>query len=199
MSNQIIKAANEYAEMAETISISAEEAAFDVAADGYIDDALLRLYYLKALENKLGGLQAQLDEQTDADTFEATMTAEEAINKATDVVFGAVEAYAGDNDKFRKRVEKTTVNTASEDRFNLLCQLYRCEGILRMAYVASRHVPVYGAGHRMLEHLDGIEDYKPEAPEDTVYQDTGIDLYALHEVRKKLLEAIGNTMKNDAL
>ena len=198
MQQTMKRMAEEYKEMAETISLSAEEAAFDIAAQGYIQDALMRLYYLKALEQKLGKLQGELTEQTDKETFAATMEAETVVNAATDVVFGLIEKYAEGNRKFRKAVDKTSADTDSKDKDDLLRQLYRCEGILRMAYRTSRHVPIYSAGNRMLEHLEGLGDYEPEVPEDTVYKDTGVDLYALQEVRKKLIAAIDQVKSTDS-
>ena len=71
----IVDTAKEYKKMAEMLEESANEANHDGVEPGFADDALLRLFYIKSLEQKVEAIQEQLTEETDTDTFDAVYSA----------------------------------------------------------------------------------------------------------------------------
>lgn len=190
MDKRILETANEYKRVAYLVEESAIEDSFDTTVPDYVTGALTRLYYAAALKEKLEKCQDLLSEETDQETANAVIEADDAIESATNKVFEKIEEFAEMDFDFAQRIEKTTVNESSEDEFDLLCQLFKCEGILRMAYRTARVYPVYGNYRSTLEKLDGMQNETPASPEDTILRDTGIDVYALLSVRERLIQKL---------
>lgn len=195
MEQKIIETANKYKDMANMIEESAVEASFDNSVPGYIGDALIRLYYAKSLEQKLDKCQDFLDEDTEEQAFEAVMDADKAIIAAADAAFNMIEDYCGEDKDFSKMIDNISFNAEEERTEQLLYQLYKCEGIMRMAYRTAKRYPIYGGSGTSWEKLQGIDD-TIEEPEDMIMRDTGIDIYKLQEVCQSLVELIGKKTGN---
>lgn len=185
MTSDIINTVGEYKKLALMIESTAQLA--DVEENVTIEDALLRLFYIKSLERKLGNCQEELSEETDEETFKAVLETSEAIERVSDKVFEQIERYAAYERKFEIEIENTTVETDSKDKRSLLNQLYKCEGIIRMAQRAAARYPIYGESSGRWEHLEGIENDGSKSPEQRVYDDLGIDVYELEDIREKLV------------
>jgi len=195
LQEKLIEQAKEYTRVAHMVRDHAEEASHDTELKDYIDGALTRLYYAETLRDKLAATQSELDESMDKATYDVMHAAADAVDEAANLAFDMIEAHSDRERKFRKKVEKTSVNTESEDLGDLLRQLYKCIGILRMAYRAARRVPIYAMAQRSFERLDGMEREVPSTPEDVIMKETGIDVYELKDIRKKLLAAIEPGLK----
>lgn len=188
MTSDIINTVDEYKRLALMIETTAKVE--DIEENVNIEDALLRLFYIKSLERKLGDCQEQLTEETDEDTFNAVLEASETIQQVTNNVFEQIEQYAANDRKFEIEIENTTVDTNAKDKSSLLYQLYKCEGIIRMAQRTAARFPIYGASSGRWEHLEGIENDGGKSPEQRVYEDLGIDVYELEDIREKLVLAL---------
>lgn len=193
MTSEIINTVGEYKRLALMIETTAKVE--DIEENINIEDALLRLFYIKSIERKLGDCQEQLTEETDEETFNAVLEASETIQQVSNKVFEQIEQYAADDRKFEIEIENTTVDTNAKDKLNLLYQLYKCEGILRMAQRAAARFPIYGASSGRWEHLEGIENDGGKSPEQRVYEDLGIDVYELENIREKLVLALEETVE----
>lgn len=190
VSNAIIDTANEYIKVAQMLEETATEAGHDGFGPGFIEDALLRLFYAKSLELKLDKCQEDLDEETEMDTFEAVAKAEEAIENVSQKAFEQIEGYAASDKKFEIMVNAASVDLDSQDRDNLLLQLYKCEGIIRMAHATSQRHSIYGNTSASWEHLEGLETEGGKSPEQMIFEDLGIDMYELLGVREKLVDRL---------
>ena len=188
MNSDIISNAKEYKKLALMIETSAKVE--DIEDNIVIEDALLRLFYIKSLEHKLADCQEQLTEETDEETFNAVFEASETIQSVSEKIFAQIEKYAVDNRKFEIEIENTTVDTDSKDKQNLLNQLYKCEGIIRMAQRAAARYPIYGGSSGRWEHLEGIENDGGKSPQQRVLDDLGIDVYELESIREKLVVSL---------
>lgn len=193
MTSNIINTVGEYKRLALMIETTAT--AEDIEESVNIEDALLRLFYIKSLERKLGDCQEQLTEETDEETFNTVLEASDTIQQVTNNVFEQIEQYAADDRKFEIEIENTTVDTKANDKLNLLYQLYKCEGIIRMAQRAAARFPIYGAASGRWEHLEGIENDGGKSPQQRVYEDLGIDVYELEDIREKLVLALEEIVK----
>lgn len=191
VSNAIIDTANEYIKVAQMLEETATEAGHDGYEPGFIEDALLRLFYAKSLELKLDKCQEDLDEETEMDTFDAVAKAEEAIEKVSQMAFDQIEGYSGSDKKFEIMVDAASVDLDSQDRDDLLLQLYKCEGIIRMAHATSQRHSIYGSTTAGWEHLEGLEtETGGKSPEQMIFEDLGIDMYELLGVREKLVDRL---------
>lgn len=188
MTSNIINTVGEYKRLALMIENTANVE--DIEDNINIEDALLRLFYIKSLERKLGDSQDRLTEETDKETFNAVLQASDTIQQVSNNVFEQIEQYAAQDNKFEIEIENTTVDTTTKDKLSLLHQLYKCEGIIRMAQRAAARFPIYGASSGRWEHLEGIENDGGKSPEQRVYDDLGIDVYELGDIREKLVLAL---------
>ena len=198
MSEKIIDTAKEYKKMADMLEESATEAKHDGIEPGFADDALLRLFYVKSLEQKVETLQEQLTEETDTDTFEAVYLASDAVQNVSDIVFEHIEEYASQDRKFEIIIEETSVDLKSHEKKGLLNQLYKCEGIIRMAQKTASRYTIYGNSSGGWEHLGGIDPEVDYTAEDKIYDDLGINIYELLDVRKKLVASIEDIVKKES-
>ena len=181
---------------------AAEEAETNIGAPDYLHDMLLRLYYAIGLKEKMAECEAALAEDTDMDTVEAVLGASAAVDDAGDRIFTQLEEYAEDDEEFEAEIDALTLSESVADVDDLLKKLYKCEGILRMAYRVSAHIPIYGMvttddqgapedkGRRI--HADAG---KP--PEDFLKKKLGVDLDALHTIRQELIRLIAVRLKGE--
>ena len=190
MENKDLKEISEYIKLAEMIRASAQESKPGRHDGNYIHEALLRLFYIKSIENKLENRIGQYLEDTDVEIMDAVSAADEVVKNVSDIVFEQIEDYAGANRNFEIQIENTKVDLESVDAQDLLNQLYRCEGILRMAQRAANRYAIYGSASRGWERLEGIDEHVSKTPEEKIFDELGIDVYELFDVRKKLIELL---------
>ena len=186
MEQTIREAAKQVEEMARTLTETAIVPDYKTTAPEYVASALLQLYYAKTLEEKLQACQAQMSEDTDGETVEAVTAAQQAIDEAADAAFAQVEDYGREEREFAERIEG--ISLSDEDGLEgLLLKLYKCEGLIRMAYRYSTKYPIYGIEDTLLgvQGQDMIVD-----PEEHVSEEFGVDVYALIEIRDMLIARI---------
>ncbi len=185
---RIIQAAKQYGELAAMLMASAEEAKLDTEEPGYIRDALLRLFYVVRLDEKMEKCQELLTEESDEETVEAVMDAAQAVQEASDTVFGYVEDYSAADIEFEEKIESLTLSSPEEGLDDLLCKLYKCEGIIRLAYRCATRYPMYGVQGSM---FGGSPDTEPITDtENLISRDMKVDVLALLEARDKLIASI---------
>ncbi len=198
MSEKLIDTAIEYKKMAEMLEESATEANHDGVGPGFADDALLRLFYIKSLEQKVEAIQEQLTEETDTDIYEAVYSASDAVQNVSNIVFEQIEEYASHDRKFEIIIEETSVDLKSNEKNDLLNQLYKCEGIIRMAQNTASRYTIYGNSSGGWEHLGGIDPEVDYTTEDKIYDDLGVNIYELLDIRKKLVALIEGIVKKES-
>jgi hypothetical protein len=197
MSNNIIDTANEYKKMAGMLEETAKEANYDGIDSNFANDALMRLFYVKSLEQKLDKLQEQLTEETDMQTFDAVYSTIDSVQSVSDMVFDQLEGYASREQKFEITIEGTSVDLESRNKNDLLNQLYKCEGIIRMAQKTASRYPLYGNSSAGWEHLGGIDTEAELTEEDRIYDELGINIYELLDIRKKLVSSLESIIKKE--
>ena len=144
MEETVFETANKIKDLADAIKESVIEESFDDSVPGYVQDALLRLYYAIGLDGRLEKLQASLSEDTDEETVEAMMDAANAVEKASNAAYYEVEEYAGEDKEFREMIDGVTLNSEANTLTDLLYKLYKCESIIHMAYQCSMRHDLYG-------------------------------------------------------
>ena len=185
---RIIEAANQYRELAKMLTETSEEARLDGEEAGYIRDALLRLFYVIRLEDKMEKCQELLTEESGEETVEAVIEAAQAVQEASDRLFGYVEDYSASDRGFEQKIEKLTLGSPEEGLDDLLCKLYKCEGIIRLAYRCAKRYPMYGLQGSL---FGGAADTEPITDtEDFISGDMDVDVLALLEARDNLIAAI---------
>lgn len=185
---RIVGTANQYSELAKMLTETAEEAKHDGEEPGYIHDALLRLFYVIRLEDKMEKCQELLTEDSGEETVEAVTEAAQAVQEASDAVFGYVEDYSASDREFEQKMESLTLGSPDEGLDDLLCKLYKCEGIIRLAYRCATHYPTYGLQGSL---FGGSADTEPITDtEGFISGNMNVDVLALLEARDKLIAAI---------
>ena len=92
--------------------------------------------------------------------------------------------------KFEIEVDSTSVELDSQDKIDLLRQLYKCEGIIRMAHHTAQRHSIYGNTSAAWERLEGLDTEGGKSPEQMIFEDLGIDMYELLGVREKLVDKL---------
>ena len=190
MDKTIVDTVNEYKKIAQMLELTNTEAVIDGFGPDFIEGALLRLFYIKSLELKLDASQAGLNEESDMDTFDAVREAEQAIEKVSEMTFEQIESYAVGDKKFEVLVDNTSVNLDTDDTQDLLRQLYKCEGIIQMAHRTAQRHNIYGSTSASWEHLEGLDTEAGKSSEQMIFEDLGIDMHELLDVREKLVNKL---------
>ena len=185
---RIVDTANKYSELAKMLTESGEDGKHDSEEPGYIHDALLRLFYVIRLEDNMEKCQELLTEDSGEETVEAVTEAAQTMQEASDAVFRYVEDYSASNKEFERKIEILTLGSQDEGLDDLLCKLYKCEGIIRLAYRCATRYPMYGLQGSM---FGGSADTEPITDtEGFISGDMNVDVLALLEARDKLIAAI---------
>jgi hypothetical protein len=201
---QTIEMAGRCRETADMLERAAVEAGYDTDAPDFLRDTLLRLYYAIRLEEKIGICEDTLTEETDGDTVEAVLAASAAVDAASARMFAQVESYAAGDDAFATEIDAAALSDKADGLMDLLKKLYKCEGIIRMAYRCCARYPIYGARAIDDARLRGEENTPVSAqtgqpPEEYITQKMGIDIDSLYMIRQKLMEMIAaNLPEGDA-
>jgi hypothetical protein len=193
MEERITDAANEYMKLALMLKESAAEVCMDDAPDD-ISGALLRLYYVKSLEAKMTKCQEMLSEDTDEETVDAVLKAAQTVEETADMVFEIIEKYSDAHKSFYEKIENTVLASDEESLDALLCKLYKCEGIIRLAYRCAKRYPIYDIRGSILGGTSDTEALTD--PEDLISGDMDVDIYALLEIRDRLVTSIGKMVSN---
>ena len=189
METDIINQAGRYAELARMLLESDKEARQDEGMPANIHDALMRLYYAKKLEANMEACQALLTEDTEEESVAAVEEAAQAVREASDAAFDLVESYSAADGEFTAKIESLKLDSAEEELDDLLYKLYKCEGIIRMAYRCATRYPTYGIPDSI---LGGEPDTEPVAdPEEYISDDMEVDIFALLDARDALISKIG--------
>ncbi len=187
MEQSIIDTARKYYRLAKMLDDLEAEDMFDKELPEDVQSAFIRLYYAKAFESEIEKCEDLLGEDTDEETVAAVMEAGQAAESASDSAFGGIEAYSIEDKAFAKAIEGLSAGSETDGLKGLLFKLYKCEGIIRMAERCSRSYPLYGM--RALgaaQQDDEIMDLQQ-----SIEQQTGIDIIGLFELRQRLVEQIG--------
>ena len=144
MEKTIIEAANKYKELAEMLGDFWVERRIDETMPAKVESALLKLYYVKTLEARLEKCQEFLDEESDEETVAAIEDASSAIEQAAEDAFLTIDAYAEEDREFGETIEDLSVDSKTDDLMGHLYKLYKCEGIIRMAYRCAANIPIFG-------------------------------------------------------
>ncbi len=190
MEKQITDMADQYMKLAVMLKKSAIEESMDDDAPDYISGALLRLYYAKSLEAKMAGCQEMLSEDTDEETVDTVLKAAQAVSEMAELAFEAIERYSAAHKSFWEKIDNTVLGSDEDDLDALLRKLYKCEGIIRLAYRCAKRYPVYDLRGSILGAASDSEALTD--PEDLISGDMDVDIYALLEVRDRLVDRIGN-------
>ena len=180
-------------ETADMLQKAAIEAGYDEGAPGYLRDMLLRLYYAIRLEEKIGICADALTEETDSETVDTVLSASSAVDKASDLMFEQVESYTVGDDNFAAEIDTLALSDKADGMMDLLKKLYKCEGIIRMAYRCCARYPIYGV-HTIddadVRDNEDIATESVELPENDIAQKMGVDIDNLYIVRQKLMGVI---------
>lgn len=193
LEKNIVEMVKQYEQMAHMLEQFKIEECFDDTIPEYIQTALLRLYYAKALEQKLNQCETFLNEDTDEETVNYVTDAAQAIDDVTDNAFSEVDEYAAHEPKFAGMMELVSVSSGEGSLADNLYKLFKCEGIIRMAYKCAMKFPLYGIQESSIQQLDMNNDMAT-APEDMIMRKMGIEIYELIEIRKSLIEDIGQVL-----
>lgn len=186
--DRVIESSNRYQQLARMLADSAREAKLDDEEPGYIHDALLRLFYVIRLEDKMEKCQALLTEESDEQTVEAVMEAVQVVQETSNSIFSYVEDYSAANKAFEGKIESLTLSSQEDSLDDLLCKLYKCEGIIRLAYRCAKRYPMYGLQGSL---FGGTADTEPITDtEEFISGDMDVDIVALLDARDKLIAAI---------
>jgi hypothetical protein len=189
METDIINQAGRYAELARMLLDADIKARQDEGVGADIHEALLRLYYAKKLEADMEACQTLLTEDTEEETVTAVEEAAQTVREASDATFDLVEVYSAAYSDFAAKIENLKLDSAEEKVDDLLCKLYKCEGIIRMAYRCATRFPTYGIPSSI---LGGEPDTEPVAdPEEYIADDMDVDIFALLDARDALIAKIG--------
>jgi hypothetical protein len=186
MEENIIDQAGLYASRAQRLL--EDGALLDGDAPGYVREALLGLYFAVRLAADMEACQALLTQDTDEETVDAVQEAAQTVQEAAEAAFDRVEQHSAADGDFAAKIDGLALDSAEDGLDDLLCKLYKCEGIIRLAYRCATRYPMYGMPGSM---LGGMPDTAPADPEDFIAGDMDVDIMALLDARDALLSRIG--------
>lgn len=195
MEQKIIDIANKYKELTLMLEDFALEEPIDDNVTEEVQAALVKLYYTKAFEAEIEKCEDLLEEDTDEETVNAVYEAAGIIDVASEASFSVVDEFCSHDKGFAKQIEGITASTETEDLFENLIKLYRCEAIISCAYKCSMKIPK--AVNRNLSAFQPEQDVTPMDAEEEINNKFGIDMYELVELRQNLLDKIGSLIKGN--
>lgn len=190
MENDVIEAANRCIEMAGELKETDFEDVFTTDMPQHVQSAMLKLYYALRLETKLEPYREQLTEESDEQTVNAVYDAGNAIQTLVEASYETIDGYREVD--FKEKIEQTTIGSEGGSLYDLLCKLYKCQGLIHKAYQCAAVYPLYGL-QEMEEDPRNDTGVIPDL-EDFVLEKTDVDICALLEIREKLEEEIGKAL-----
>lgn len=194
MEQKIINSANSYRDKAQKLEDFRIDIGDAKTIPANIAAAMIKLYLAKELETGLEKCQDFLNEETAPEVFEAIQEAARAIENAADIMFEQIDLFANENPQFTKMIEGLSVNSGEDSLEELLLKLYKCEGIIRMAYRCAKKFPIYGVTMSW-ERQMAMDSENASNTKDALTQETGIDMNELYEIRLGLITHI-NELRN---
>jgi len=190
MEDDIISRAGRCAELAQMLLAADEEARYEESKD--MREALLKLYYAEKLEEEMKACQALLAEDTSEETVEAVEEAAGVVRAASDAAFGLIESYSASDAGFAAKIDKLRLDDADDGLFDLLCKLYKCEGIIRMAYRCATWYSACDPYDTLLDDWKGTIPKRPTGvdPESFIARAMDIDIMELLDIRADLIRKI---------
>ena len=190
MEDDIISRIRRCAELAQMLLAADEEARYEELKD--MREALLRLYYAVNLEEEMEACKALLTEDTSEEAVDAVHDAAEIVRAASDAAFGLIERYGASDAGFAAKIDKLRLDDADDGLFDLLCKLYKCEGIIRMAYRCATWYPAYGPPDTLLDAWKGSIPKRPWGvdPESFIAQAMDMNIMELLDIRAELIRKI---------
>ncbi len=183
--------------------IAARQLGKTTVADSFDNDlsedmqsALVRMAAAIALDERLEKCEAFLSEESSKEVNDSFFNAQEEITRVLEDAFLKVEKLISMEPELEKRVEQLSVSTKSEGLADDLLKLYKCEGIIRMAYRSAQKIPVYGIPANMMQQYGNFEAGAITDQERYIMDKMGVDICALMEARTKLVADIQNAMGN---
>jgi len=194
MENSLLETLNRYRDAARKLKEETPVLELGSEIPEEIRPALLRMAAAMSLNEQLSLCEAFLSEDTPEEIAEAYYEAQEEITRAMDDAFGDIEKHAAYLEDFQRHVETLSANAESSGLTDDLLKLYKCEGIIRMAYESMQKFAVIGTpGYTMLRFEERDQESTTD-PEQYLLDKTGVDIYALLEVRSGLVADIQHKM-----
>ena len=199
MEKDLLETLNGYRDVARELKEAYPTAALGSDIPEEAGPALLRMAAAMSLNEQLDLCEAFLSEETPEEVAEAFYEAQEEITRAIDDAFLEIEKYASYSEEFQQQVEALSANSESTGLTDDLLKLYKCEGIIRMAYESMQKYPVIGTPGFMMMRFEEQDNEATTDPEQYLLDKTGVDVYALLEVRSKLVANVQREMADGYL
>ncbi len=194
MKDNLLETLNKYRDAARELKEETPTAELVNDIPEEVRPAFLRMAAAMSLNEQLSLCEDFLSEDTPEEVAEAYYEAQEEITRAADDAFGEIEKFSSYSEEFQNRVEMLSANSESSGLADDLLKLYKCEGIIRMAYDSMQKVPIIGTPGFTMVRFEEQDKESTTDPEQYLLDKTGVDVYALMEVRSKLVADIQREM-----
>ena len=190
MEDDIISRAGRCAELAQMLLAADKETQYEELKD--MRGALLRLYYAEKLEEEIEVCKALQTEDTSKEAVDAVGEAAEMVRAVSDAAFELIESCSAADAEFAAKIDKLRLDDADEGLFDLLCKLYKCKGIIRMAYRCATWYPAYGPSDTLIDAWKGSIPNSPAGvdPESFIAQAMEMDIMEMLDIRAELIRKI---------
>lgn len=193
MEEKLQETLNGYRYAAQELGLTAISESFDDDIPDEVQSALVRMVAAMSLDEKLEKCETFLSEESPEEITEAYFEAQEAIARVLGDAFTSVDAYAASSAELQERIEALSVNTESQGLADDLLKLFKCEGIIRMAYRSIQKYSVYGAPDKLIR-MEQDEEEAVTDQEGYLMNKMGVDICALLEIRAKLITDVQQAM-----
>ena len=198
MEDKLLETLQGYASAAKELGLTTVLESFDDDIPDEAQTALVRMAAAIALDERLEKSEAFLSEESPKEITEAYDDALTEITRVLDDAFQEADKYMASDKDLERRVELLSVNTESSGLADDLLKLYKCEGIIRMAYQSAERFPIYGTPGYMTARQDEDDEEILSNQEQYILDKTGVDIYALLEIRARLLADVQQSMGREA-
>lgn len=196
MEEKLKETLNGYCIAARQLSKTTVSDSFDNELSEDVQSALVHMVAAITLDERLEKCEAFLSEESSKEVNDSFFNAKEEITRVLEDAFLKAEKMIAMEPELEKRVERLSVSTESEGLADDLLKLYKCEGIIRMAYRSAQKIPVYGIPANMMQQYENVEAGAITDQERYIMDKLGVDICALMEARAKLVADIQNAMRN---
>ena len=194
MEERLLETLKGYRDAAWELERTAVSESFDDDIPGEVQTALVRLVAAISIDDRLEKSEAFLTEESTEEIIEAYDEAETEVGRVLEAAFAAVEKYVESDKELERRIELLSVNTESSGLTDDLLKLFKCQGIIHMAYRSAAQYPIYGAPGYTTERDRAYEAGALTDQEKYVLEKTGVDIYALLEIRARLIGDVQRAM-----
>lgn len=194
MEEKLLETLKGYCNAARELSLTEAVENFDDEIPDEVQWALVRMAAAVSLAEQLEKSEAFLSEESPEEITEAYFEAQEEISHVLDDSFASVDSFIADSPELQERVENLSVSMESQGLADDLLKLYKCEGIIRMAYRSAQKYTIYGAPDRLIRMEENEEEVVTDQ-EVYLKNKLGVDINALLEIREKLIADAQQKMK----